>query len=389
LKNIVILGSTGSIGMNTLDVVDRFRDRFNVLAISAKSNIKLLKEQILRFNPRFVAVYEKDAAKLLKENISNKVEVYHGLEGLNKIATLKDADLVVSAISGSQGLIPTWEAIRAKKRIALANKEILVMAGNIIMEESRKNGVEIIPIDSEHSAIFQSLLGHSKKDIRRIILTASGGPFYNYPYEKLKNVTPEEAIIHPRWNMGKKVSIDSASLMNKGLEVIEARWLFNIEPDKIDINIHPESIVHSMVEYRDGSVIAQLGIPDMRGPISYAISYPERLDINLPSLNLFEIKKLTFFKPDKERFPNIELAYRALKEGNGMCIVLNAANEIAVESFLNRMIKFTEIYIIIKRVMDIYKEDAKEVNNINKILMIDKWAREKAKDVISYVGVYR
>lgn len=387
MKNLVILGSTGSIGMNTLDIVDRFMDKFRVLALSTKSNISLLKEQILKFRPKFAIVYEENAAELLKKSVPHETKVYYGLDGLNRIATLKDADIIVSAISGSQGLIPTWNAIRAKKRIALANKEILVMAGNIIMEESKKNGVEILPIDSEHSAIFQSLLGHSKEDIKRIILTASGGPFYNYPYEKLKDVTPEEAVIHPRWDMGKKVSVDSASLINKGLEVIEARWLFDIDPDKIDISIHPESVIHSMVEYIDGSVIAQLGIPDMRGPISYAISYPERLKINLPSLNLFDIKKLTFFKPDKERFPNINLAYKALKEGDSMCTVLNAANEIAVEAFLDGMIKFTDIHIIIKSVMDMHKID--HINDINDVLIIDRLAREKSKEFISSIGVRR
>ncbi len=390
MKNLVILGSTGSIGINTLRVVEGFRDKFRVLALSAKSNIALLKEQISKFNPKYVAVYDEEAAKTLRESISNEVKVYSGLEGLNRIVTLKDADLVVSAISGSKGLIPTLEAIKAKKRIALANKEILVMAGNIIMEETRKNGVEILPVDSEHSAIFQSLLGHSKEDIRRIILTASGGPFYNYPLEKLKDVTPEEAVAHPRWSMGKKVSVDSASLMNKGLEVIEARWLFDIEPEKIDINIHPESIIHSMVEYRDGAVIAQLGIPDMRGPISYAISYPERLDINLPSLNLFEIKGLTFFKPDRERFPSIDLAYRALKEGDSMCTVLNAANEVAVEAFLNRRIRFTDMYTIIKNVMDMHRNNHIErINDLNKVLIIDKWARDMAENVIASLEVNR
>ncbi|MDY6854260.1 MAG: 1-deoxy-D-xylulose-5-phosphate reductoisomerase [Thermodesulfobacteriota bacterium] len=377
MKKLAILGCTGSIGVNTLDIVDIFKDRYEIVALSAGSNINLLKEQVLRFKPRAVSVLNNLLANKLKEGLkSHNVEIFHGIEGVNKIATLPEVEMVISAIVGAAGLVPTLSAIQACKNIALANKETLVMAGKIVMKEAKKNGVSILPIDSEHNAIFQSLLGHRKRDIKRIILTASGGPFLNCSYEELKKVTIQRALKHPTWQMGRKITIDSASLMNKGLEVIEARWLFDVPHEKIDIHIHPQSIVHSMVEYIDGSVIAQMGVPDMRIPISYALAYPDRLETRLPQLNLNEIHKLTFERPDEERFPALKLAYRAVEEGGTMPAVLNAANEVAVEAFLGDKISFPQIPQVIERTMDCHR--AKEIKTIQDSLNADNWARTKA-----------
>ncbi|MFH1624293.1 MAG: 1-deoxy-D-xylulose-5-phosphate reductoisomerase [Pseudomonadota bacterium] len=381
MKKLAILGSTGSIGVNTLDVVERFRDRYEVVALSAGTNIGLLKEQILKFKPRIVSVLNEHYANSLKEQLQPQgLEIVHGIGGTKKVATLPEVDVVVSAIVGAAGLIPTVSAIQAPKNIALANKETLVMAGKIVMKEAKLNGVTIIPIDSEHSGIFQSLQGHPRKYVKRIILTASGGPFLNHSYEQLKSVTVQDALAHPNWQMGKKVTIDSASLMNKGLEVIEARWLFDILPEKIDVHIHPQSIVHSMVEYHDGSIIAQMGVPDMRGPISYALAYPERLEIGLPSLNFLEIDKLTFELPDEERFPALKLAYRAMEEGETMPAVLNAANEVAVEAFLQNKIDFIGIPHVIEQTMDCHK--VREINTIEDALEADHWARMKANEFV-------
>lgn len=381
MKKLSILGSTGSIGVNTLDIIERFRDKYEIVALSAGSNIQLLKEQINKFNPKVVSVLNKPLAKRLREELDAlDIEILYGIEGTNRVATLPEINMVVSAIVGAAGLIPSVSAINARKNIALANKETLVMAGKIVMKEAKENSVTIFPIDSEHSAIFQSLLGHQKKDVKRIILTASGGPFLNCSQEELTTVTIQEALNHPIWEMGKKITIDSASLMNKGLEVIEARWLFDIPHEKIAVHIHPQSIVHSMVEYIDGSVVAQMGLPDMRGPISYALAYPERLPTELPSLNLLEIDKLTFELPDEKRFPALRLAYRAVEEGGTMPAVLNAANEIAVEAFLNNKIGFTGIPHIIKQTMNSHK--VKEINTIQDALEADSWARMKAKVLI-------
>ena len=379
MKKLAILGCTGSIGMNTLDIADRFKDRYEIVALSAGTNINLLKEQMLKFQPKIVSVLNYHSAVKLREELKpHNIEILHGIEGANKIATLPEVEMVVCAIVGAAGLVPTLSAIQAGKDIALANKETLVMAGKLVMKEAKKNDVAILPIDSEHSAIFQSLLGHRKRDIKRIILTASGGPFLNCSYEELKTVTIQGALEHPTWQMGRKITIDSASLMNKGLEVIEARWLFDVPHEKIDIHIHPQSIVHSMVEYIDGSVIAQMGIPDMRVPISYALAYPDRLETGLPPLNLNEIHKLTFELPDEERFPALKLAYRALEEGGTMPAVLNAANEVAVEAFLGNKISFPQIPQIIERTMDCHR--SKEINTIQDSLDADNWARAKAND---------
>jgi len=377
LKRISILGSTGSIGASTLDIVSRFPERFEVVGLAAGGNIDLLKQQVKRFRPKYVSVSEESAALSLK---GLGCKVMHGIEGAIIVATAPEADMVGSAIVGAAGLVPTVAAIKAKKEIALANKETLVMAGELVMKEASDAGVKILPVDSEHSAIFQSIVGHNRNEINRLILTASGGPFLNYPVEKLAEVTPAGALNHPNWQMGKKITVDSASLMNKGLEVIEARWLFDIPTERIDVHIHPQSIIHSMVEYIDGSVIAQMGVPDMRIPIAYALSYPERLPIPLPPLNLLEIEKLTFMKPDHERFPCLNLAYEALKAGGTMTAVLNAANEIAVDAFLNDRIKFPGIPSLIEEVISSHKNGP--ASHVDDILRADLWARGKAKELI-------
>ena len=381
MKRLAVLGSTGSIGVNTLDIARRFENEFKVVALSAGTNIQLLREQIERFEPKAVSVLNEALAKALKRKISpKKIEVLFGVEGLIQITTLPEIDLVVSALVGAAGLIPTISAIKAKKSVALANKESLVMAGKIIVEEARKNGVAILPVDSEHSAIFQTLAGRSKGEVKRIILTASGGPFLNLPYEKMKEVTSKEALHHPTWDMGRKVSIDSASLMNKGLEVIEARWLFGVSTEQIAVQIHPQSVVHSMVEYIDGSIVAQMGITDMRIPISYALSYPKRLRLDLPSLDLFHMDGLTFLPPDMERFPCLRLAYRSMEVGETMPAVLNAANEVAVNSFLEETIKFTDIPAIVETVMEDHQ--IKPLTTLDDALRVDQWAREKTKKLI-------
>ncbi|MEK7238162.1 MAG: 1-deoxy-D-xylulose-5-phosphate reductoisomerase, partial [Nitrospirota bacterium] len=350
MKKICILGSTGSIGRTTLEVVRQFPGRFKVIGIAAKNNINLLESQINTFNPEVVAVSDESAAgELKKKNLP--VEILTGEKGLIEAATLRHADMVVSAIVGSAGLMPTFAAVSAGKNIALASKESIVMAGSIIMSEASKKGVSIIPVDSEHSAIFQCLAGREKNEIRRIILTASGGPFLKKSISELETVTPEAALKHPNWQMGKKITIDSATLMNKGLEVIEAYWLFGVPVEKIKVLLHPQSIVHSMVEFIDGSIMAQMSVPDMKGPISYALSYPDRFEGVLPSLDFSRVKELTFEEPDFVKYRCLSLTYDALKAGGTMPSVLNAANEIAVDAFLNRRILFTEIPDIVSNTM--------------------------------------
>jgi len=378
MKKLSILGSTGSIGVNTLEIAGQHLERFRVVALGCGRNLKKMEEQILRFRPKLVSVLDASLARSLRTRIASKTpEILCGEEGLVAVATHSDADMVVSALSGSIGLIPTFAAIRARKTLAIANKEPLVMAGEILMRESAEKGVTILPIDSEHSAIFQSLAGHRKEDIKRLILTASGGPFLKIPIAKLERVTPKQALRHPRWKMGKKVTLDSASLMNKALEVIEARWLFGVPGSRIEVHIHPQSIVHSMVEYIDGSVVAQLALPDMRGPIAYALSYPERLSLQLPSLNLFAIRKLTFSPVEEERFPALGLAYRALEEGGTMPAVLNSANEAAAEAFLQGRISFRQIPRLIRRVMDSHRPIA--APSLPEIMSAHEWAQKKSQ----------
>jgi len=378
-KKISILGSTGSIGTQTLDVARNLN--IEVVGLAVDKNIDLLEKQIIEFKPSAVAVNDKELAKVLKEKVKDKdVQVYSGLEGIIKIATMDEADTVVTSMVGIAGLMPTIEAIKAKKNIALANKETLVTAGAIIMREAKKNGVNILPVDSEHSAIFQSLMGNNKTAVAKILLTASGGPFRKKNKKELEQVTVEEALKHPNWDMGCKITIDSATLMNKGLEMIEAKWLFDIEPEKIEVLVHPQSIVHSMVEFIDGSVIAQLGSPDMRLPIQFSLTYPERVENNFPKLDLLKIGRLTFEEPDCEKFPCLGLAFRAVKCGGSMPAAMNAANEEAVALFLNRKIGFADIPRIIKRIMDMH--DAHSNPDIEKILEIDLWARNTVKSIL-------
>ena len=381
MKNIAILGSTGSIGVTALKVIRQNLDRYRLVALTAGKNINLLLKQIKEFKPRAVAVLDEEDANQISNILKDdNIEIYSGEEGFVKIATLDEVDMVISSITGAAGLIPTFAAIRAGKDVALANKETMVMAGPIVIDEARRKNVSIIPVDSEHSAILQSLQGHPKEDIKRILLTASGGPFKNLSLEDMAHVTPEQALKHPNWNMGNKITIDSATMMNKGLEVIEARWLFDLGVDQIDILIHPQSIIHSMVEDKDGAVIAQLGIPDMTIPISYALSYPHHIKNDLPPLELEKIGTLSFEKPDLERFRCIKLAYRAIEMGGSMPAVMNGANEVAVDSFLKKEIGFLDIPLIIEKVMSLHEPFS--VDNISSVMEADRWAREKARHII-------
>ena len=381
MKSIVILGSTGSIGTNTLDIVERFPDQFRVVGLTAGNNDEMLAEQIRRFRPQAVAMSTEAAAVRLRQRCTGlRTEILSGPDGLAKVASLSEAELVVSAIVGGAGLMPTLAAIRCRKHIALANKEPMVMAGQLMQEEARRAGVRIFPVDSEHSAIFQSLEGHRIEDVRRLILTASGGALWDLPKEALHDVTPERALQHPNWKMGAKITIDSATLMNKGLEVVEARWLFDIPESRIDVLIHRESIIHSLVEYEDRSMISQLGLPDMRTPISYAMRYPDRLPLDLPSLDLAEIGTLTFCKPDHDRFPCLRLGYESLRIGGTMPAAMNAANEIAVDAFLNGGIRFTDISDIIQSTMQAHTPTP--VVSVEAALEADRWAREKADSLV-------
>lgn len=382
MKRISLLGSTGSIGCSTLDVIRSYPDQFIVTALAAGRNIELLKSQIERFRPRLAAVVDEEHAYELKRllNADSATAVFFGPEGYREVATAAGADLVVSAMVGAAGLIPTLEAIEAGKTIALANKETLVMAGSIVLHKAEAKGVHIIPVDSEHSAIFQCLQGHKREDVRRIILTASGGPFLHASAEELKKVTPAHALRHPNWTMGRKITIDSATMINKGLEVIEAAWLFGLPVTAVDVLIHPRSIVHSLVEYRDGSLIAQLGVPDMRIPIAYALAFPCRLPRTDPPLDLLKAGPLEFLKPDLERFPGLQLAYDAAKKGGTMPAVLNGANECAVEAFIGGRIGFCDICLVIEKVLDLH--DVQQEPAIGVILAADRWAREQAEKII-------
>lgn len=374
MKRISILGSTGSVGTNTLAVVEAHPQAFQVVALAAGSRVDLLEEQIRRFRPRLVSVAGEAAAAELRRRLEGfPVEILWGAEGLLRVATAEEADLVVSAMVGSVGLLPTLQAIKAKKDVALANKEVLVMAGELVMAEVKAQGTKLLPIDSEHSAIFQCLERGGRRYLRRIILTASGGPFRTRPRESFAQITPEEALNHPTWNMGKKITIDSATLMNKGLEVIEAKWLFDLPVKKIEVVVHPQSIIHSLVEYVDGSMLAQLSITDMRLPILYALAYPERLESPLSSLNLTALSALTFEPLDLERFPCLSYAYWAAEAGGTLPTVLNAANEVAVELFLSRRIGFDEIPILIKNALD--RHGRRAIRSLEDILEADREVR--------------
>jgi 1-deoxy-D-xylulose-5-phosphate reductoisomerase len=381
MKKITILGSTGSIGVSALDVIRRNPKRYKIVALSAARNIRLLKKQIELYQPKIVSVIDKNHSEKLKAILDpcHKTKIVFGSDGYREIATLKETDTVISAIVGSAGLLPIIDAISAGKNIALANKETMVMAGNILVEKAKEKGVRILPVDSEHSAIFQCIAGQRRKYVKRIILTASGGPFLNFKKKELEKVKPSDALKHPSWKMGKKITIDSASLMNKGFEIIEAKWLFDVDVENIDVHIHPQSIIHSMVEFIDGSVIAQMGIPDMRLPIAYALSYPQRISAN-HSLDLLQVGNLEFFKPDMDRFPNLKLAYEAGRLGGTMPSVLNAANEIVVEAFLDERIKFMDMPNIIKRVLSSHQVQRNP--SLEDILNADRWARNQAKQHI-------
>lgn len=351
VKRISILGSTGSIGTQALDVVRKLNIKVNSLA--AHSNIKLLEDQIREFKPKVVALFDSDSALKLKKNISDlDVDVLDGIDGICELAAMEDTDIVLNSIVGMIGLKPTLEAIKAKNNVALANKETLVAGGALVMKAAKENGVKIVPVDSEHSAIFQCLQGcNEKSEIKKLILTASGGPFFGKNLDELKNVSPEEALKHPNWDMGAKVTIDSASMMNKGLEIIEAVWLFDIDVDNIDVVVHRESIIHSMVEYNDNSIIAQMGVPDMRIPIQYALTWPQRYNSPVNQLNLTDISKLTFFKPDYNTFKCLDTCKKAIKIGGLAPAAANGANEEAVNLFLNKKISFTDIGELVYQAM--------------------------------------
>jgi len=380
MKRIAILGSTGSIGCSSLRVIEAHPEAYQVTALAAGKNVDLLAEQIRKFSPLVVAVLGDEEAESLKKRLDggHRTKIVSGREGFNHLATLEEVDTVISAITGAAGLVPTIAAIQAGKNIALANKETMVMAGPLVIEEVRRRGVTLLPVDSEHSAIFQCLQGHRRDDVRRVILTASGGPFRDFSYEEMGRVSPEQALKHPNWNMGPKITVDSATLMNKGLELIEARWLFGLDIHQIHILIHPQSVIHSMVEYKDGSILAQMGIPDMITPISYALSYPRHVDTMLPALDLERVGTLRFMKPDTGKFRCLELALQAAEIGESMPAVLNGANEVAVELFLRGRIGFLEIPSLIEKTMKAHTPFV--IDSIEKVMEADAWARQRAAE---------
>lgn len=384
MKKISLLGSTGSIGTSTLDVVRKNSDQLEIVALSCGKNIELLAEQIKEFKPKLVSLaHEEDLIKLRKilAPIGLNPEIVYGRKGNVDVATVDECDFVLSAIVGAEGLLPTYEAILAGKDIGLANKETLVVAGPLMKEAVKKSQVQFLPVDSEHSAIFQCLVGERRDTLRKVIVTASGGPFFAKPKEEFAHITLQEALKHPNWTMGAKITIDSASMMNKGLELIEAKYLFDLSDDELEVLVHPQSIIHSLVEFHDGSVMAQLGIPDMRVPIAYALTYPTRAQNDLPSLNLAEMGQLTFFPPDYEKFPCLELAWQCLREGKAMPAVLNAANEIAVASFLEERIRFTDLAKIIASVLEQFQNRMPE--SIEDCIEIDTWARNTARSALA------
>ena len=386
MKKLSILGSTGSIGVNTLDVVSQNEMDGCVVGLAAGRNVDLLKTQIERYRPRIAAVIDETHAIRLKNVLSSrsKTEILWGAAGYRAVARASEAEMVVSAMVGSAGLVPTLEAIDAGKHIALANKETMVTAGRLVVEKAREKKVRILPVDSEHSAVFQCLSGQREQDVRRIILTASGGPFRTFSREQLEQATPADALKHPNWTMGRKITIDSASMMNKGLEIIEAKWLFDVEIDQIDVLVHPQSIIHSMVEFIDGSVMAQLGVPDMRIPIAYALSYPARTLRRDAPLNFLEATPLEFFPPDTDRFPCLKLALESGRAGGTMPVVLNGANETAVEAFLDGKIKFTQLSVVIAEALSRHRWLSSPV--LEEILAADRWSRLEADHIIKEIS---
>ena len=379
MKQIAILGSTGSIGRNTLRVVDTFKGEFGVAALGAGSNIELLAEQVEQYRPRIVSVSDEQSAEnlqreLRRRNILSPPVIGVGVEGLCEVATCDGAEIVIGAVVGALGLLPTHCALELGRRVALANKETLVVAGELMTRTAERSGAELLPVDSEHNALHQCLRGEKRREVKRLILTASGGPFRNSSKEEIECATPAQALRHPTWRMGAKITIDSATMMNKGLEVIEARWLFNASADEIDIVIHPQSVVHSMIELVDGSIIAQMGVTDMRHAIQYALTYPERHPAELPPLDLTSLSKLEFLAPDTEKFPCVTLAYDALRKGGTMPAVLNAANEVSVAAFLEDKIKFGDIPRLIRAACDAHTPQT--ASTLENVLSADHWARD-------------
>ncbi|MCD6595665.1 1-deoxy-D-xylulose-5-phosphate reductoisomerase [bacterium] len=372
MKKIALLGSTGSIGTQTLDVIENIGGKFDVVALAAGHNLEFLRRQIRKFHPKYVCISDEHNANILRTEFSD-TEIFFGDNGLVELACLDDVDIVVNAIVGAKGLIPSYRAIDCGKRLCTANKESLVMAGEILTERAKETGAVIFPIDSEHSALFQSMLSGKHSEIKRLILTASGGPFWNKDVD-FDKIIPVDALAHPNWSMGQKISIDSATMMNKALEIIEARWLFDIPLEKIDVLIHPQSIVHSIVEFVDGSQIAQLSLPDMRLPIQYALTYPERFESPMKPLDLAEIGNLEFCTPNKDKFPAIDLAYRVLTDGGNSPIILNTVNELAVESFLMGEIKFSQIVRFVIQALDEIPKSS--VSSLDDILSADRVASE-------------
>ena len=381
MKRLAILGSTGSIGVSTLDVAARFPDRFQIVALAVGKNLTRLGEQIRAFRPRLVSVAREDDVPALRRVVPDyDGDILWGADGLHEVATYAEADLVVAALVGALGLPPTLAAVRAGKDVALANKEALVVSGELMTREAARRGVRLLPVDSEHNAVFQALHGHRREDVKRIVLTASGGPFLHRAAEDFGSIRVADALQHPTWKMGDKITIDSATLMNKGLEVIEARWLFELPAAQVSVMVHPQSIVHSMVEYVDGSVLAQLGIPDMRVPISYVLAYPERLPLDaLPSLNLAEAGRLEFLEPDVDKFPCLGLAYTALERGGTCPAVLNAANEVTVGRFLAGRLAFPDIADVNARVLAAH--ESRPADDLDRILAADAWARARAESL--------
>lgn len=381
MQRIAVLGSTGSIGTSALNVISRFPDRFNVSCLSTKSNIGLLLEQVESFKPEAVCVVDVNKAEEFRRRMrSEKIKVYEGKEGLCRILKDIKIDTLMVGIVGSSALLPILSALNNIKRIALANKEALVMAGDIIMKKAKSKGAKILPVDSEHSAIFQCMDSREVSEIKKIYLTGSGGPLLRIPKKDFKNITPKRAVNHPKWKMGKKISIDSATMMNKGLEVIEAHYLFGLEIEKIKVLIHPEAVVHSMVEFIDGSILAQMGMCDMRIPIQCALTYPSKYTSSVKGIEFSQLTSLNFYPPDFKKFPCLEIAYEAARRGATFPCVLNASNEVAVEAFLKNHIKFIDIPKIIKKVLNLHKATGNI--DLEKILEVDRWAREKAKELL-------
>lgn len=385
MKHLSILGSTGSIGRNALKIVEMFPQQFTIKALAAKTNTDLLAKQIEQFAPELAVVYDADSAQQLKQKLvaGTNIEILYGDDGYRAAASDGGVDIVLTAVVGAAGLQPTLAAIEAGKTIALANKETLVMAGEIVTMKAARRGVQILPVDSEHSAIFQCLQGHRKADLAQILLTASGGPFLNLPLDQFSDISAAQALNHPNWDMGPKITVDSATLMNKGLEVLEAKSLFDVSEDMIEVVIHPQSIIHSMVAYQDGAVMAQLGIPDMKAAIAYALSYPKRLSLSQPLPNFSGKQDLTFQKPDLSKFPCLGLAFQACRVGKTMPAVLNAANEVAVNAFLKNMISFTDIARIVDMAMEAHAVNPNP--ELSDILAADQEARERAADLIKNI----